>query len=67
MMDQDLKVGTKIKSYLEEKGISQTYVAYKSGISTKKVNDLLNERTKMDVYSLYKISKALECNVTDFL
>ena len=41
-------VGKKIKSYLENNGITQTFVANKTGIPVQKLNLSLNGNRRLD-------------------
>ena len=41
-------VGEKIKSYLENNGITQTFVANKTGIPVQKLNLSLNGNRRLD-------------------
>jgi transcriptional regulator with XRE-family HTH domain len=67
-MDVDkYKVNKKIKAHLEERGISQTFVAQKSGLSVKKINDIVNDRCKIDVNAYDAICKAIEADPRIFL
>lgn len=60
-------VGQKIKAYLEENGITQTFVASKSGISLQKLNLSLNGNRKLDFAEYELICGALSVNTDKFL
>lgn len=49
-----MEVGLKIKKYLEESGISQSYICRRTGISQPKLNLALNGKRRLtfDEYSL---------------
>lgn len=53
-------VGTKIKTYLEENGITQTFLANKAGISIPRVHLLLNGKGRMEVTEYFAICDALK-------
>ena len=42
MQDLNIDLGSKIKSYLKERGITQTWLAYQTGLGVKKINDIVN-------------------------
>lgn len=50
----------KVKQYLEEHGIRQSFVAEKCGISTSTFNSMLNGKRKMYAEDLRMICYALE-------
>ena len=60
-------VNTAIKDYLEEHGISQTWLAKKTGMKVKTVNDMVNGNRKVSAIDLAKISKALGISADVFL
>ena len=60
-------VGQKIKAYLEENGITQTFVANKSGIPLQKLNLSLNGNRKLDFGEYELICGALSVNTDKFL
>lgn len=60
-------VGMKIKGYLEEKGISQTYVSNKTNIPMPKLNLALNGNRRMTFEEYELICGALEVNTDKFL
>lgn len=61
------KIGGKIKMYLQENGIKQSFVAEKSGLTDSIISDICNEKRKVDVIEYYKICKALQLPLNYFL
>lgn len=49
----------KIRQYIDENGLKQSYVAEKAGINNAVFNAILNGKTKLTVERLELISKAL--------
>ena len=60
-------VGQKIKTYLEENGITQTFVASKTGIPVKKLNLSLNGNRRLDFNEYELICGALSVVADKFL
>jgi transcriptional regulator with XRE-family HTH domain len=60
-------VGQKIKVYLEEKGISQTYVSNKTNIPMPKLNLALNGNRRMTFDEYELICGVLDVNTDRFL
>jgi|GEM_PF-1563550 len=60
-------VAARIKNYIENRGITQTYLAKITNIKLKSLNDILNGRVKITVEALQTISKALKVPVVFFL
>ena len=60
-------VGQKIKTYLEENGITQTFVASKTGIPVKKLNLSLNGNRRLDFNEYELICGALSVGADTFL
>lgn len=59
-------VGKAIKEYLEAKGIRQTFVAKKAGLTDGQMSDICNGKVKLDVCVYYRICKALEVPLDTF-
>ena len=57
----------KIKTYLEENGITQTFVASKTGIPVKKLNLSLNGNRRLDFNDYELICGALSVGADKFL
>lgn len=57
----------RIKQYLAENGISQTFISQKSGIPLPKLNLSLNGRRKMTLEEYTGICNALNVRVDKFL
>jgi len=62
-----MDVGTKIKNYLEEKGISQAFVSSKSGIPPAKLNLALNGKRKLSLSEYESVCWALGVGVSTFM
>lgn len=60
-------VGQKIKTYLEDNGITQTYVANKTGIPVQKLNLSLNGNRRLDFNEYELICGALSVGADKFL
>lgn len=60
-------VGQKIKSYLKENGISQTFVSEKTQIPLTKLNMSLNGNRKLDFEEYELICGALSVGTDKFL
>lgn len=53
-------LGAIIKKYITEKGIKQTYIAEKTGISSQVINAILNGNRKIEANEYFEICKALD-------
>ena len=60
-------VGRAIKEYLEAKGIRQTFVAKKAGLTDGQMSDICNGKVRLDVCVYYRICKALELPLETFV
>lgn len=60
-------VGQKVKQYIDENGLTQTYLSYKTGISLPKLNLALNGNRKMTFDEYELICGALNVNTDRFL
>ena len=60
-------VGKKIKQYLVDNGIKQTFLAEKTGLSQMVISDICNRDRKIDVVEYAKICKALNVPFETFL
>lgn len=62
-------IGQKIKQYLEDNGIKQTFIAEKIGISKQKMSYICTSNSNKDVdcVTYYKICKALNVPLETFL
>ena len=52
-------VAEKINAYITEKGIKQSYVAEKAGISLQEMNDYMKGRRRLRADTFFKICRAL--------
>ena len=59
--------GKKIKDYLNNKGISQTFVSNKTGIPISTLNAALNGNRKILAEEYFLICKALEIPLDTFV
>lgn len=62
-----MEVGIKIKKYLEENGISQTYIGKRTGIELPKLNLALNGNRKFTFDEYCLICGVLKVNTDFFL
>ncbi len=62
-----MSVGTKIRLYLAEKGISQTWVSEQAKIALPKLNASLNDKRKLDVEEFASIINILNEDANKFL
>lgn len=60
-------VGKRIKDYLTEKGIKQSFVADKVGIPNSQMSNILNNGRSIDCVLYYKICTALDVPLDTFL
>lgn len=60
-------VSSRIKKYLEDNGISQTFVADRSGIPVVKLNQSLNGNRKISIDEYAAICGALSVSVNKFI
>lgn len=60
-------VGERIKNYLKDNGIKQTFLAEKTGLTNSKISDICINDRKIDVVEYYKICKALNLPLEYFL
>lgn len=60
-------VGARIKDYLAQNGIKQTYLAEKTGLTPSQVSDICIHDRKIDCVEYYKICKVLNVPLETFL
>ncbi len=60
-------VGQRIKSYLIENGIKQTFLSEKTGISNSILSLMLSGARKIDVMEYFQICKALKVDMQTFV
>lgn len=53
-------LGLKIKKYMDNKGIKQTFLAEKTGMSLQAINTILNGNRKIEATEYYDICNALD-------
>lgn len=62
-----MSIGKKIRLYLNEKGITQTWVSEQAQIALPKLNASLNDKRKMTVDELASIINVLNVDANKFL
>lgn len=62
-----MNLPNKIREYLEDSGISQTFVANKTGIPTTALNMILNNKRRLLAEEYFLICEALEKDANFFL
>ena len=62
-----MSVGSKIKNYLDSKGISQAFLSRSSGIPLAKLNLALNDKRRLTLTEYSAICGALGVGVDAFL
>lgn len=60
-------IGAKIKVYLQEHGIKQSFLAERTGLTASIVSDICINDRKIDCMEYYKICKALDLPLEYFL
>lgn len=53
-------LGLKIRDYMDNKGIKQTFLAEKTGLSLQAINTILNGNRKIEANEYFEICKALD-------
>lgn len=64
---RDIMVGSKIKNYLIENGIKQSFVADKAGLTVSQMSAICNGDRNIDVVTYARICKALNVPFDSFL
>ena len=60
-------VGQRIKAYLAENGIKQSFLSEKTGIDNSILSQMLAGNRKIEVMEYYRICKALKVDCLTFL
>ena len=60
-------VGAKIKEYLQQNGIKQSFLAEKTGLTNSQVSDICIHDRKVDCIEYYKICQALNLPLETFV
>lgn len=60
-------IGAKIKEYLMQNGIKQTFLAEKTGLSDSIISDICTKNRRIDCIEYYKICKVLNVPLETFL
>ena len=63
----EITVAEKLKMYIKDSGLKQTYIAEKSGIDAKTLNAILNGYIRLTVDRLEAICKVLNVSPKKFL
>lgn len=61
-----MKINANIRKYLEEHGITQTFLAQKAGMKRNAVTSMLNNRRRITAEELSKIANALGVDANIF-
>ena len=62
-----MTIGEKIKAYLVENGIKQTFVAKQSGLPDSTISDILNKGRRIEIIEYWKICGALNVPMEYFV
>ena len=60
-------IGARIKEYLTENGIKQSYLAERTGLTPSQISDICIHDRKIDCIEYYKICMALNVELEYFL
>lgn len=60
-------VGKRIKEYLTERGIKQTFLAQKTGLGDAVMSDICNDNRRIDCIEYYRICRALDVPLETFM
>lgn len=60
-------IGARIKEYLAENGIKQSYLAEKTGLTTTQISNICIHDRKIDALEYYKICQALNVPLETFM
>ena len=58
---------SKLIKMMANKGCDQTYLSEISGVSQVSISNYLNKKAIPNCYTVFKLSKALGCSVTDLM
>lgn len=61
-----MPLGEKIKKFIEERGIKQTFLAEKTGLSNSIISKILNDNHSITADTYYAICKALRVDLNYF-
>lgn len=56
-------LGERLKNYIEQNGIKQTFLADKTGMSPQTINAILNNGRKIEATEYYNICNALNLSL----
>jgi transcriptional regulator with XRE-family HTH domain len=60
------QLNQKLRNFIEETGMTQTFVAKKSGIKPKRLNDICNNVVDVRADELLKICKVIKVDIKKF-
>lgn len=60
-------VGSRIKDYLNENGIKQSFVANKAGLTVYQISDICNRDRTIDILIYARICRALNVPLETFI
>ena len=60
-----MSVGKAIASIIKEKGLKQTFVAEKSGLTRQQLNDICRERRSVSAVECFRICTVIGTDVND--
>lgn len=61
-----MSLGQKIKKFIDEHGIKQTFLAEQAEVSDSVMSKMLNNQLNIDAVQYYKICKALRVSLNYF-
>ena len=64
--EENAMIGTRIKTYLEDHGISQSHLSKKTGIVLRRINMSVNDACRISVLDYIKICEALNVSLYEF-
>lgn len=59
-------IGAKIKQYLQDHGIKQSFLAQQTGLTDQVISDICVKDRKIDCYEYFKICQALNLSLEYF-
>lgn len=62
-----MNVATKIKKYIRDNGIKQSFISEKSGLSNNQLTLSLNNKRKLEIEEYIKICNALDVDIKCFI
>ena len=62
----NVEINQKIRKHIEDSGMTQTFVARKTGIKPKRMNDICNNVVDVRADELLRLCKVLKVNIKNF-